>query len=158
MNNQKIMEEVKNMRFSDIYGRFKKKELTTEEAADLLGISISSFYRNRERYEAEDFDGKFDRRIGKPSGKCAERAEVQRITKLFEQRYKGFSVKHFHEFAQREHGLKYGYTWCKNTLEKAGLVKKSKRGGPHRQRRPRKPMAGMMLHQDASTQRRWEGC
>ena len=151
MNNQKIMEEVKNMRFSDIYGRFKKKELTTEEAADLLGISISSFYRNRERYEAEDFDGKFDRRIGKPSGKCAERAEVQRITKLFEQRYKGFSVKHFHEFAQREHGLKYGYTWCKNTLEKAGLVKKSKRGGPHRQRRPRKPMAGMMLHQDAST-------
>lgn len=33
---------------------------------------------------------------------------------------------------------------------KAGLVAVSKRGGPHRLRRPRRPMSGMMIHQDAS--------
>lgn len=33
----------------------------------------------------------------------------------------------------------------------AGLVKKSKRGGDHRLRRERRPMTGMMIHQDGST-------
>jgi transposase InsO family protein len=76
---------------------------------------------------------------------------VERITKLYEERYKGFSVKHFHEFACRDHGLRYGYTWTKNHLESSGLVKRSKRGGDHRLRRERRPMAGMMIHQDGST-------
>lgn len=31
------------------------------------------------------------------------------------------------------------------------LVKKSKRGGDHRLRRERRPMAGMMIHEDGST-------
>lgn len=151
MQQTRVLEEVKKMRFENIFGQYQKKELTTTEAADLLGISQSTFFRNRIRYQEEGFDGRFDRRIGKPSGRRAELAEVRHITKLYEERYQGFSVKHFHEFAQREHKLKYGYTWCKNTLEDAGLIKKSKRGGPHRQRRSRKPMAGMMLHQDGST-------
>ena len=72
---------------------------------------------------------------------------------VYEERYHGFNVKHFHEYAQREHGLKYGYTWAKNTLEKAGLIRKGKPGEDHRLRRERRPMAGMMLHQDGSTHR-----
>lgn len=139
------------MRFENILDRYKKRELTTLEAADLLGISQSTFLRKRIRYEEEGFDGRFDRRIGRRSGRRAEEAEVRRITKLYEEHYQGFSVKHFHEFAKRKHSLMYGYTWCKNTLTRAGLVKAEKRGGPHRQRRPRKPMAGMMIHQDGST-------
>jgi hypothetical protein len=47
--------------------------------------------------------------------------------------------------------LTYGYTWTKGHLEQAGLVRKSKRGGDHRLRRERRPMVGMMLHQDGST-------
>ena len=139
------------MRFEEILNRYEKKELTTMEASDLLGTSQRQFLRKRIRYQEEGFDGQFDKRLGRRSGRRAEVGEVARITKLYEARYTGFSVKHFHEFATREHGLKYGYTWCKNTLTRAGLVKVSKRGGPHRQRRPRKPMAGMMLHQDGST-------
>ncbi|WP_157111113.1 ISNCY family transposase [Candidatus Nucleicultrix amoebiphila] len=71
--------------------------------------------------------------------------------KIYEEKYRGFNVKHFHEWACREHGLRYGYTWTKNQLERAGLVRKGKKGGEHRLRRERRPMAGMMLHQDGST-------
>lgn len=51
----------------------------------------------------------------------------------------------------KEHGLKYGYTWTKTQLERAGFIRKSKRGGDHRLRLERRPMTGMMLHQDGST-------
>jgi len=151
MKKTKVIEGVLKMKFENIYDRFQKKSLTTQEAAELLGISVSSFYRKRERFEEEGFEWSYDLRLGKASPHRAADAEVKRVTKLYADKYRGFSVKHFHEFACREHGLKYGYTWTKTRLEKAGLVRKSKRGGDHRLRRERRPMTGMMLHQDGST-------
>ena len=151
MKKAKVKEEVLKMRFEEINDRFQKRQLTTEEASELLGVSVSSFYRKRERYEEEGFEGLKDGRLRRLSPFKAADAEVQRITRLYADKYRGFNVKHFHEFACREHGLKYGYTWTKNQLEKVGLVRRSKRGGDHRLRRNRRPMAGMMLHQDGST-------
>lgn len=153
MQKTRINEEVIKMRFDDVYGRYKGKQIRTDEAAELLGISVRTFYRKRERFEGEGFEGRFDYRLGKPAVNGAADSEVQKMTRLYEERYRGFNVKHFHEYAQREHGLKYGYTWTKNTLEKSGLVRKSKRGGDHRLRRERRIMEGMMLHQDGSTHR-----
>ena len=151
MKKPTVIEGVLRMRFEEIYDRFEKNRLTTQEAAELLGISVSSFYRKRERFEEEGFEGVYDLRLGKASPHRAADAEVKRITKLYADKYRGFSVKHFHEFACREHGLKYGYTWTKTHLERVGLVRRSKRGGDHRLRRERRPMTGMMLHQDGST-------
>lgn len=151
MKKTKVKEEVLKIRFEEVYDRFQKKKLTTEEASELLGISISSFYRKRERYDEVGFEALYDKRLRKISPHKVADREVERINKLYADKYRGFSVKHFHEFACREHGLKYGYTWTKNQLEKAGFVKKSKRGGDHRLRRERRPMVGMMLHQDGST-------
>lgn len=151
MKKAKVREEVLKMRFEEVKDRYQKKQLTTEEASELLGMSISSFYRKRERYEEEGFEGLKDRCLRKRSPLKAGDGEVQRITRLYADKYRGFNVKHFHEFACREHELRYGYTWTKNQLEKAGLIRRSKRGGDHRLRRDRRPMAGMMLHQDGST-------
>lgn len=64
-----------------------------------------------------------------------------------------FNVRHFHEFAVREHEFKRSYNWTRNTLTEANLVKKGKRGGDHRLRRERRHMAGMIIHQDGSTHR-----
>jgi transposase len=151
MGRSKVIEGVMKMRFEDINERYRARSLRAEEAADLLGVSVRTFLRKRERYEEEGFDGGFDLRIGKKSWKRADENEVRRISRLYEKTYRGFSVKHFHEFAQRSHGLKYGYTWTKKVLEKEGLVKKGKRGGDHRLRRERRSMEGMMIHQDGST-------
>jgi transposase len=151
MEKTKVRHEVLKMRFEEVYDRFQKGILTTGEASELLGVSVSVFYRKRVRYEEEGNEGFYDRRLGKASPHRAGDAEVKRITKLYEEKYRGFNVKHFHEFACREHGLRYGYTWTKTQLERVGLVRKSKRGGDHRLRRERRPMTGMMLHQDGST-------
>jgi len=60
MKKSQLVEEIFKMRFEDIYGRYQKRRLTCEEAAELLGVSVKTFYRKRQRYEEEGFDGKFD--------------------------------------------------------------------------------------------------
>lgn len=151
MKKARIIEGVMMLRFEDVNGRFCGGRLTTEEAAELLGVSVRTFLRKRSRAGEEGFDGVYDRRSGRVSGRRASDKVLQEMCHLYRERYRGFSVKHFHEFACRDHGLRYGYTWTKSCLEKAGLVKKSKKGGDHRLRRERRPMAGMMIHQDGST-------
>lgn len=137
------------MRFEDVMGRFGDGRLSCEEAADVLGLSVSSFYRWRRRFEAQGLEGLADGRIGKASSRRAPVDEVTRTLGLYETRYFDFSAKHFHE-KLAAHGIQRGYTWTKTRLQEAGLVAKAKKRGAHRRRRPRRPMPGMMLHQDGS--------
>ena len=90
-----------------------------------------------------------DRRLGKMSSRRALVDEVMEVLTLFETRYYDFTVKHFHE-KLTEHGIGRSYTWTKKVLQKAGLVKKAPRRGAHRRKRPRRPLPGMILHQDGS--------
>ena len=149
MGRIKVLWEVRVMRFEEVLGRLHDGRLSCDEAADVLGMSVSSFYRWRRRYEADGVDGLADKRLGKVSGRRAPVDEVCRVLALFETRYFDFNIKHFHE-KLAEHGIARGYTWTKNTLQAAGKVSKAPRRGAHRRRRPRKPMVGMMLHQDGS--------
>jgi len=158
----KLKEEILQMRFEDVYEDFKEKKMSCEDAALILGVSERTFLRKRMRYEEEGFEGRWDLRLGKrPSNRSADR-EVEFLTKLYRSRFEGFSVKHFYGFYKREKealgGPKRSYNWCRLTLQRTGVLVASKRGGPHRQRRERKPMEGMMLHQDASTHQWVEGC
>jgi hypothetical protein len=153
----RLKEDILKMRFEDVYTRFSRKELDTQACADILGISVKGFYMKRNRYESESFDGRFDLRIGKKSNYAAGDKEVEYITKLYDESYQGFTVKHFYSMVKSDPQINRSYNWIRITLQKKGLVKKSSRGGPHRQRRERKPMEGMMLHQDGSTHR-WIPC
>lgn len=153
MKDMRLTEQVLKMRFEEIYDRFKKKRLNCEEAADLLGISVSGFYRKRQRFEEEGFGGQFDLRLGRASPHRAADEEVRWITQLYAERYRGFSVQHFYEFARREHHVTRSYNWTRKTLQSQGAIQKSTRGGKHRRRRERRPMTGMMIHQDGSTHR-----
>ncbi len=49
-----------------------------------------------------------------------------------------------------KHGFGWGYTWTKAFLQSRGLIEIARTRGAHRRKRPRRPMEGMMLHQDAS--------
>jgi hypothetical protein len=82
--------------------------------------------RKRDRHEEEGFDGIYDQPLGRKSFKQALDEEIQEVCRLYREKYRGFNVKRFHEFAQREHRLRYGYTWTKKVLEDEGLVRKSK--------------------------------
>ncbi|OMI08736.1 hypothetical protein BSN85_17405 [Bradyrhizobium brasilense] len=67
------------MRFSDLLDRTEAKELTQEAASEVLGISVRTFQRWAERYEAEGDDGLVDRRLGRRSPRRAPEEELERM-------------------------------------------------------------------------------
>jgi transposase len=138
------------MRFSNLLDRTEARELTQEAAAEVLGISVRTFQRWAERYEAEGDDGLVDRRIGRRSPRRAPQEELERMLGLYRDQYADFTVKHFHEHLQKRHGYVLGYTVTKLALHAAGLVRKASKRSAHRKKRPRRPLPGMLLHQDGS--------
>ncbi|MET4291189.1 transposase [Bradyrhizobium sp. LB8.2] len=137
------------MRFSDLLDRTEAKKLTQEAASELLGISVRTFQRWADRFEAEGDDGLIDLRMGRRSPRRAPAEELERMLGLFRDKYTDFTVKHFHEQMQKRHGYLLGYTVTKLALQ-AGLVRKAPKRSAHRKKRPRRPPPGMLLHQDGS--------
>ncbi len=138
------------MRFADILGRSERSELSQMEAAELLGISERTFRRWRDRHREFGLSGLDDRRLA-PSLRRAPVAEIERMLGLYRDLYRGFTVQHFHEQLRKRHNYVLGYTVTKLHLQREGLVVRAKTRSAHRKKRPRRPMVGMMLHQDAST-------
>jgi len=151
MSRTRVLQEVRQMRFEELYEKRQKGRLTMAEAAEVLGIDERTFRRWSRRYEAGGAEGLVDQRIGKASWRRAPLDEVNEMLALFETQYTDFTVKHFHEKLCALHGSERSYMWTKNKLQEAGKVAKAKKRGPHRKKRPRRPMTGMMLHQDGST-------
>ena len=150
MGRAEVLQGVREMRFEALLDRHERGELDQQEAAEMLGIGERTFRRWRDRLRDEGPAGLRDRRLGKPSGRRAAVAEIQRMLGLYEARYEGFTVKHFHEQLVKRHDYKLGYTVTRLSLQSAGLVKPAPKRSAHRKKRPRRPLVGMMLHQDAS--------
>jgi transposase len=137
------------MRFEEVYDRWSEHRLTQQEAADLLGVCERQFRRQCRRYEDEGIDGLIDLRLGQVSSKRAPVDEVTRLVEQYRSRYVGWTVKHFYS-KYREHKGQRSYNFVRLALQREGMVTKAKRRGAHRRRRERKPLIGMMLHQDGS--------
>ncbi len=139
------------MRFEEAYSGWQEKRLTQEEAARILGVCERTFRRQIARYEAEGLEGLIDRRIEQVSHRRAPVDEVLAVVELYRREYPGWNVRHFMTWYQRDHGGTRSYSWVKNALQGAGVVKKAPGRGKHRKKRERMPLPGMMLHQDGST-------
>lgn len=149
--------EVFVLRFEEALERYRKRRLTAEEAGEILGMSGRHFRRLLLRYEEDGPEGLRDRRLGKVSPRRAPLAELTRMQILYQERYRDFTVKHFHEQLVKRHNYKLSYTVTRLALHGAGLVRPQKRrGGTHRKKRERRPLPGMLLFQDGSTHR-WIG-
>ena len=139
------------MRFEEAYTGWQGKRLTQQEAGQLLGVSERTFRRQIGRFEAGGMDGLIDLRMAQVSSRRAPVDEVLGVVRLYGSDYAGCNVKHFHTWYEREHGGTRSYSWVKNVLQEAKLVVRAKARGKHRKKRERKPLPGMMVHQDAST-------
>src|SRR3989338_2719798 len=141
---------VKSMKIQEIILRAASKQILWTEAAEIIGVSYRTMKRWKQRYQTFGYDGLFDHRMKRPSPKRVPLDEVQKILTLYREIYKGFNITHFHE-KLREHEIHRGYTFVKNALQTSGLISKEPSRGKHRQKRPRRPLVGMMLHLDGST-------
>ena len=145
--------EIRIVRILEVIGRYRSGRLSCLEAAEVLGMSERHFRRLRDRYEADGAEGVVDRRLGRASARRAPVDQIAWVTELYRTRYWDFTAKHFHEHLVRDHGFTLGYTWTKTRLQEAGLIKKARKRGAHRKKRPRRPLPGMLVFQDGSPHR-----
>jgi transposase len=138
------------MKVQEVILRAMGKKITWCQAAEIIGISDRSMRRWRERYEQHGYDGRFDRRRGKPSPKRVPLKQAEEVLRLYGEKYADLNVRHFHEKLQEGHGIELSYTWVKLALQGAGLVTKGRKRGVHRKRRARRPLPGMLLPLDGS--------
>ncbi len=138
------------MKIQEVIMRALSGTLTWLQAADILGIHPRSLRRWRARYEAGGRLALYDRRHRHPSRRKAPVAEVQRLLRLYREKYLGFNVRHFHQRARREHGVTLSYSFVKLALQEAGLVRKGRARGRHRRRREPRACFGELLHLDGS--------
>jgi transposase len=140
----------RTMKVQEVLLRAMSGELRWLQAADILGWSPRTLRRWRRRYEYWGYDGLWDRRRRRPSPRRAPLAEVERLLRLYREQYRGFNVRHFHQLAQRDHGVTLSYSFVKRALQAAGLVRKRRARGRHRCRREPRPCYGELLHLDGS--------
>jgi len=153
MERTELLQGLRLMKFRRVRERWQDRELSQLEAAEILGVTERTFRRWCERYEESGEAGLLDRRLGKPSPQRVPDAWAERVEQLYRERYAGFSAKHFHEHLVKDHHFPFSYSWAKTFLHRRQLVPLAPRRGPHRQKRPRRPLVGMMLHQDGSRHR-----
>ena len=157
MGRQQWIQELRMEKFESVLDRVRERELSQMQAAEILGMSERTFRRWRDRHEEEGLAGLFDRRLGKASAKRVAVDEIAWVVDQYRTLHRGWTVKHFHDHLRKHHGFRWSYTWTKTQLHAAGLVKPAPRRGAHRRKRPRRPLAGMLLHQDGSSHEWLEG-
>lgn len=150
MRRTEALQGVRMIKFTSILSRYETAEFGQLEAAELLGVGERTFRRMCQRFADDGEAGLLDRRLGKASGKRVPIERADEVETLYRTRYAGFTAKHFHEHLVEDHQFGWGYTWTKTFLHSKGLLKKAKRRGAHRRKRERRPLPGMLLHQDGS--------
>ena len=139
------------MKFEEIYERTQAGSLSQAEAASVLGMSERTFRRWRVRFEVDGVEGLYDRRLGQAASNRVPVDEVTMVLELFDTQYWDFTARHFHEKLVAKHEFKRSYNWVRLTLQEYSRIRPAPRRGAHRRKRPRRPLPGMMLHQDGSS-------
>ena len=138
------------MKVQDVLLKAMAKKITWWAAAEIVGVCDRTMRRWRDRMEAGGYAGLADRRKGKPSAQRIPLATVEEVLRLYREEYFDLNIRHFHEKLEDKHKIHLSYTWVQKALQGAGLVAKRHKRGPHRRRRPRRPLPGMLLHIDGS--------
>jgi transposase len=141
------------MKIREVITRAMSGKINWIQAAEILGMSDRQLRRWRNRWSKHGYDGLFDYRTQRPSPKRVPLEDVEKVLTLYRERYFDLNVQHFVEKLKTEHQIPLSYTWVKTALQTAGLVKRNTKRGPHRKKRPRRPITGMMLHVDGGRHR-----
>src|SRR5437763_6997008 len=140
----------RTMKVQEVLLQALSGKLTWPQAEEILGWSERTVRRWRLRYQRWGYDGLWDRRRRTPSPRRAPLAEVERILRLYRERYVGFNGRHFYDLARRDHAVTLSYSFIKRALQGAGLLPTRRARGRHRRRREPRPCFGQLLHLDGS--------
>ena len=106
------------------------------QAAEIMNISGRQMRRWKNRYEQQGYDGLYDRRKKYPSPKRVSFNTLERVLRLYREKYFDFNISHFYDKLRKDHNINLSYNWIRLALQGAGLIEKRTRHDKHRKRRP----------------------
>lgn len=145
-----VASEVRTMTRLEVLGMILNGRLTMIQAAEILRLSSRQVLRLRERYEIFGREGLFDGRKLTRKRRIPE-ATIEEICRLKREVYPDFTIRHFFEKVTEKHHLKVSYTFTRDLLQLRGLAPRLHARGTYRRKRERRPLVGMLVHNDAST-------
>jgi transposase len=141
------------MKLQDVILKAMAKKITWMAAAEIAGVTDRTMRRIKQRYQEFGYNGLFDQRRGKRSVHRVPLETAEKVLALYQEKYFDLNVRHFQEKLREEEQIELSYSWLYQALVGAGLVQKRRKRGPHRRRRERRPLPGMLLHIDGSKHR-----
>src|SRR6478736_700320 len=85
------------MKIKEVITRAMSGQINWLEAAEIIGISDRSMRRWRKRLGTGGYEDLLDRRMKRPSGRRVDMQVVEKVLKLFREKYFDLNVKHFVE-------------------------------------------------------------
>jgi transposase len=127
-------------------------DLTIEDAAGLLGVSIRHAWRLRARVLAEGPAALAHGNRGRASPRRVSASVWERVVELAKgDDYRGANDSHLTELLAEREGIGLSRPSVRRILRAAGVVSPMKRRDPrHRRRRERRPREGMLVQIDGS--------
>ncbi len=131
--------------------RVLKRELTMDEAAHMVGLSVRQLWRLRSAFERDGPAGLVHGNRGRPSGRRIEVALAERVVELRATTYAGVNDSHLVELLAEREGITISRPSLQRILRAAGLASPRRRRPPrHRSRRERMAAEGLLLQLDGS--------
>src|SRR5205823_5154082 len=140
------------MKIKEVITRAMSGQINWLQAAEIIGITDRSMRRWRKRLSTGGYEDLLDRRTRRPSAKRIDMAVVEKFKAVPGEIFRPECEALRGEAAQRGTDLTELHVGQNGTAN-AGLVQRYRKRGPHRQKRPRRPRTGMMLHVDGSRHR-----
>src|SRR6266516_4461230 len=107
------------MKISEVITRAISGKINWIQAAEILGMSDRQLRRWRGNWAKYGYNGLFDRRTQRPSPKRVPLADVEKVLRLYREKYFDLNVKHFVEKLHAEEHISLSYTWVKIAPQKA---------------------------------------
>jgi transposase len=134
-----------------VLNRLGRRELTTAEAAGLLGLSERQVWRLRAAFEVRGPAGLVHGNRGRASPRRIEPAVAARVIELARGRYAGCNDCHLAELLAEHEGIVLGRVTVRRILRSAGIASpRRRRPARHRSRRERMPQEGLLVQLDGS--------
>ena len=151
MDNKRVAMTVKELKRAHVLQEVDKRRMTGVEAAEVLGMSVRQVRRLLKTYRMKGAEGLAHGNRGKASKRRMDEQTREQIVALIDKDYRDYNTLHLQEELEKEHGIRVSYTALRRIRQAAGLPSpRTRRPTPHRSRRERKPVAGMMLQADGS--------
>ena len=126
-------------------------EVTTAEAAALLGLSERQVWRLRRAFERDGPAALVHGNRGRPSSRRLAEPVRDRIIELARTTYDGANDTHLAELLAEHEGIEIGRSSLQRLLRGASLASpRRRRPARHRSRRDRMPQEGLLLQTDGS--------